>query len=423
MEDEKNTLEEELKENNTDSIELEDDSISIPVEENKIEESNIQDDSLEIKEEPKKGKKPSRKERKIQKLKNIINGNDINYIGKLSYRHLRIIAWIAFACLHISSMMLIYQSIYASEEHSQALPVVFSTLGGLATPLFLVATYSTIFNGKKSYKSILIFYLACFLGIGLGFSFIVGRYIISILSTSQEYSTAVLSIGDLLGSKIQINVFADLFFITLFSFFINYNPVKFFKDKIVLFRSLAIIPVLYLATSYLLKVLHGFDIIGLPYFIYPFLTTKSPFVHIIFMIVAIWIKRRERTFVNIGSTTEYYRNVYINTKSNSLSYSWKISKLFLIFGILDLIVLFVAVFLMLKGGIAETDLLGYIMVLEFGDNVPLILAIPFVMLFSYTKVYDDTKLDLLIPIAGIGLTVLVYLESIYQIVMHSISKA
>ena len=43
----------------------------------------------------------------------------------------------------------------------------------------------------------------------------------------------------------------------------------------------------------------------------------------------------------------------------------------------------------------------------------------FVLLFSYTKSYEaGGNADLLIPLAGIGLIVLTYVEGIYQIIIR-----
>ena len=57
----------------------------------------------EIVEPPKT--KPSREEKRLEKLrKKLLNPNDIKYQGPLSYRYLRIIAWIAFAFTQILAL-------------------------------------------------------------------------------------------------------------------------------------------------------------------------------------------------------------------------------------------------------------------------------------------------------------------------------
>ena len=51
----------------------------------------------------------------------------------------------------------------------------------------------------------------------------------------------------------------------------------------------------------------------------------------------------------------------------------------------------------------------------FGQTVPLILIIPLVILFDYKKTYKDNKLDTLIPIAGIALLLIVYIEGGFEV--------
>lgn len=53
----------------------------------------------------------------------------------------------------------------------------------------------------------------------------------------------------------------------------------------------------------------------------------------------------------------------------------------------------------------------------FGNAcIPLLLASPFVLLFSYTRVPKNKIISLLIPVAGVVLILLFLLEGIYQLV-------
>ena len=56
------------------------------------------------------------------------------------------------------------------------------------------------------------------------------------------------------------------------------------------------------------------------------------------------------------------------------------------------------------------------MIFNIGDSIFLFVAIPIMLLFSYTRTYKDTKMDLIIPMIGIALVVLTYLEGIKQII-------
>jgi hypothetical protein len=51
----------------------------------------------------------------------------------------------------------------------------------------------------------------------------------------------------------------------------------------------------------------------------------------------------------------------------------------------------------------------------FGGSISLIFLAPLVLLFSYTRRPKYPMLDLLIPVAGIALILLVYLEGTHQL--------
>lgn len=53
--------------------------------------------------------------------------------------------------------------------------------------------------------------------------------------------------------------------------------------------------------------------------------------------------------------------------------------------------------------------------LGIGQTMSMIFAIPFIMLYSYTRSHKNKTIDIAIPIASVALLALVYLEGIYQI--------
>ena len=57
-----------------------------------------------------------------------------------------------------------------------------------------------------------------------------------------------------------------------------------------------------------------------------------------------------------------------------------------------------------------------------GGAMALLLIIPLVLLFSYKKQHENKKIDTLIPIAGIGLIVLVYVEGIFQVIVNNVPQ-
>ena len=60
------------------------------------------------------------------------------------------------------------------------------------------------------------------------------------------------------------------------------------------------------------------------------------------------------------------------------------------------------------------DVSNQIQAWGIGRHVPLVLLIPFVLLFSYTRNHKNPRADILIPVAGIILALIVLIEGLYQ---------
>ena len=369
------------------------------------------DETIGTKEEK---KKISRKEKKINKMRlKLLDSMDIKYRGPLSYRHLRIIAWIAMAITQFLLINNISGSLFGQPMVSGPGYYVLSILSDLAVPLFFIATFSTILNKSKSYKKILILYTALYFSIALGVIIIFRRYLYGFFGTMASESPittdASLYAGETIGPKLNFNVFSDLLMLSLFNFFIVYKPTKYFQgNKRIIFRLFSIIPLVVASISYLLKTLQSFGKIMLPFEMYPFLTTKPPLVYLIFILLTLWMKRREKWFIKLGASQDDYEK-YQKSNKNSLSFAKALSLFLAIASVLDFVaVIVIGVFAYLKG----LDPMGSALAMQFGQCAGLFVAIPFVLLFSYTKSYEaGGNTDLLIPLAGIGLIVLTYVEA------------
>lgn len=365
-------------------------------------------------------KKLSRKEKKINKMRiKLLDPMDIKYRGPLSYRHLRIIAWIAMACAQLLIVSNISGAILANPIVSGPWLYILSVVADLSVPLFFIAVIATILNKSRSYKKILIVYAALYLGIGLAVVVVFRRYLYGFFATmsaeAEIPTTPSLYAGELIGQKFDFNVFSDLLMLSLFNYFIIYNPKKLFQGKkIIIFRLFALIPLLFTIASYILKVSAGFSAIRLPFELYPFLTTKPPLVHLLFIFLTIWMKRRDQWFKKLGATEEEYER-YHKSNKNSLSFSKALSIFLVITAVIDFVLLIILAVASQAIGI---DLETLASIFQIGNTVGLIIAIPFVLLFSYTRSYPDgSNIDLLIPLIGIGLIALTYVEGIYQIVL------
>lgn len=245
----------------------------------------------------------------------------------------------------------------------------------------------------------LLFYFRYFLGLAYAFT--------------KDKSQAVLLIDELFSGSGQngvlaFNVFIDFFLCTVFMFFLHYRPKRVFTGrKLMIFRALSILPILYEAVSLVLKYLSVENTMTVPAVLVPFLTTKPAIMFILFIILAVFIKNRERVFCMRGKTHAEYKQ-FLKTNRNSLHFSIFTAILFLIAGLIDLGLSY----LLTDSG--NIQMFNLVYSLGIGNSVALIFLAPVVLLFSYTRKYKNKLMDLITPVIGVILIVLVYLEAAYQ---------
>ena len=252
------------------------------------------------------------------------NPTDIKYEGPLSYRYLRVLAWIFFAISQLAFVIRISANFFSWEIVSETGASVFKALGNISTPLFIIASFGLILSRQKTYKHFLIIYGAFFVGLATVFDVVYLRYVFAFY-TFKDDARGLEQISNAIKGFANVNIFADLFMLSLFCFFIDYDPKKIFtKKKVIYFRLMAILPALYVAASYILKTLHSFDAADVPLYLFPFMTTKSPLIFLTFIMLALWIKDRERLFVKAGATKQDYKN-YLKTNKNSFAFAIHLS--------------------------------------------------------------------------------------------------
>ena len=364
-------------------------------------------------------KRVSRKEKRRQRvLEYISNPQDIKYQGPLSYRYLRIIAWIAFAVAQILALATISKTMFGWNTIGEGGEIVTGLIGDLSAPLFVIASFGLILSGKKTHKEFLILYGSAFVAFGLAISMLYLRYVNTFLTkfgadVALDHATSVLS------SKVGVNVFADLFMLSLFCYFVDYNPKKHFQGKkIYIFRLLSLIPVLYIVISYALKTTAHFGGIDLSFYFYPFLATKSPLVFLVFIVLALWIKNRERLFLSVGATKAQYK-AYLKTNKNSLAFSIHLSVTITVFVVSEVVLFILLGIILISCNVVPLELAAtYLSELGIGQTFPLSAAIPFILLYSYTRGHKNTVIDIFIPVIGIGLTAIVYIEWIFQFLIR-----
>jgi uncharacterized membrane protein len=201
-------------------------------------------------------------------------------------------------------------------------------------------------------------------------------------------------------------------------YFLNYRPKHVFTGKrLIVFRMFSLLPIGYELVTLILKILAIEKKITLPMLLFPFLPVKPPITFIVFLIMAFFIKFRERRFLKHGRSHEEYQ-AFLKTNRNSLHFSTFSGVLLAVAGTVDLLAAIVMVFyFVIKDPSLMQDFsqtFDKVYMLGFGRSATLLLISPLMLLFSYTRTHKNRLLDSFIPIISIVIIVLVYLEGFFQ---------
>ena len=387
--------------------------------------------------------KPKRKERKEQKKNRILNvtpENDIKYLGPLNYRWLKLIGWACIAFAQFVHLMSLKQQVAGTEGRIVLGEIGNDFIASLGLPLILIANFAIILNGRDRYKSLLILNGGVAAFYAFMFWLLYHRYTLGLLATFQgSKAEAAAELKKLIASDpefngyMTFNVFLDMFLLILFMYFLNYTPKKKFQgEKLKIFRLFALLPILYEAICILLRLLATGQKVVLPISIYPFLTTKPPLAFVMFICIAFYVRGMEKRFIMNGKTHEEYK-AFAKTNTNSFMFSKKLAKLLALFAVIDFIMLIVIMIThMVSLGINLSDdaevAVGTLASIKWaqawgaGDMIMMVLAIPLVLLFSYTRPRKLKIPDILIPVAGVISILFIYLEGIYQIIQTLLDK-
>ena len=359
--------------------------------------------------------------------------NDMHYRGPLSYRHLLIIGWLCISFLVIG--LLCNTGIKMAPDDSPrwmyTAQLVSSIIGSFAIPLFLFANFCIILDHKRTYKSLLLKYGGLSLLIVVAYLLLFRRYAVGILNIfiqdeaqTMEILKSFISYAMSTGSLI-FNLFIDLFLCTLFMFFLNYEPEKgFFASHKTVFRLLAILPVAYEVGSLIIRIGAARETINPSFYVFPFLTTKPPMSFVMFVSLALFIKIRETRFKKRGKTKEQYE-AFLATNTNSFQFSLFATIVLIVTCLIDVIVFAVLTINYTNQAaelVKDADLLSTmtdeiamtVYSWGFGKHFELIVILPFILLLSYTRNPKNPKADMLIPIGGLVIALLVTLEGIFN---------
>ena len=361
--------------------------------------------------------------------------DDIKYRGPLSYRAFQIIGWI---CLVITqAVVLITVASKANPNtanHYATMAEGLSYIAAMSLPFLLLASFATMLNHNTSYLMQLLKNVGLMLALAAAFYVGIYHFVLgSLTALDPDPARAERFLENMVHSSgtgfIAFNVFVDLFLCTLFLFFLCYRPKKLFQGKsVILLRLCAILPVAYELGSIWWKWESAKGISRIPVRAFPFLTVKPPMTFLVFIVLAIYIKVRERHFLKHGRTYEEYQ-AFLGTNRNSLHFSVFAAVILLIAGLLDLLFfLDIASYEVLEtlkldklsnveiSQILDPNLVQGATAMGFGNAVQLLLMPPFVLLFSYTRTHKNKLIDIFIPIAGIVCILFIYLQGGYQII-------
>lgn len=362
---------------------------------------------------------------------------DMRYKAPLSYRFLRLIGWVMTALMFVGMMLSVASSIRtatgsltpAQASGMENASAILSYASALPLPLFLIANFAIILQQKNDYKKLIIRFAKLLLIIYIGFLFVYYHYIVIFLMRLGEMSfiearQASIDIFVILGkqSGLVVNTFVDLFCCVLIMYFIDYVPKKRFQGKkIILFRLLVLIPILYEIGSAVLMGFSGMSAtlkdfsFAIPPEVLPLIGKKPIGMIFGFVAICIFIKIREKLYIKRGGTREGYE-LYQKTNRNSFMLSLMMAITFLIIAILDAVAILLPGVLAYKNNPNPIFLDNFINILSsftLGKSVCLIFVIPFTLLFSYSKQHENQKFDKLLPLIGIGLVVFSIIETLF----------
>lgn len=363
----------------------------------------------------KQAKKQLKREKKaLAKNLTLYIENDIKYKGPLGIIHMRAFAWFFILVAQLALIFNFCANHYSNHTYV-VLSYICSFFGGLSLPCFLLASFGFILQNRKQFGKIVLGYFILTIGIAVAFYIVYFHYGVGIFYKFSEvdYNTVVEEFDkfvlEIFGQYLDFNVFLDLFLCSLFVYFLAGTPKKLFQGKkIIYFRLLALLPILYELAMMILKSLDSFNVLTLPAAIYPFLPTKAPLMFVAFIVITFSEYFRSKRFFNLGGTEEEHHE-FFKTNKNSFLFARTTAITFAVCGLIDFITLIIFYY-------ADSSLLPIIRSLKIGNSIDFLLLSPFVMLFSYNRIHKASRADILVPLIGIGAIVFAFVETFFQII-------
>lgn len=397
------------------------------------------------KRKPKTPKDPIRKKNGKIRLHALTLEEDLKYRGPLSYREFKIFGWLCIVIAQIIILMRLGIKVNPQglEGRLSGWMDFLSWISPLALPFLLMSNFAVMLDNRKSYKSLIMTNALMMLGMFLMFILLFYHFLIGSLEglsdgnmNFKDFFTKMYYEGE--GQKFfAFNIFVDLFLCSVFMFFVNYRPTKFFQGKKrIIFRLFAILPIAYELVSFALKWLSFDNTVRIPFILFPLLTVKPPMTFVVFVALTLFVKRREKKYIKMGGTYEGYQE-FLQTNRNSFTFSLHATIIMFVAGAIDFILMIIipsvqivlaqqAVAAVSGAEAAATydmdtviiGLMSKLFTIGVGGASQLIVFAPIMLLFSYTRKRDNKIIDTLIPVAAIVLMLLVYLQGFFQLMYN-----
>ena len=354
---------------------------------------------------------------------------DISFRGFFSYRHVRILGWIFLVLAQVGAILAINIKINPdSLKLIEPWKNVLSFLGNFPIPLFMLANFSAILQKRGNYKSMFLLYGGAALGCYLLSNFLVFHYgfrfmnRIEFVHNWHEVSELFGSLLPNLGrSAYTLNIFIDLLLCSLLFFFATYEPKTVFTGKkVLIFRAMMFIPIAYeIAAIFVKYYIHrGFDPLVIPSYCFFLLPNKPPFIFLAFLALVVILEILMYRNKKKHNRTSEALAEYMKTNRHSLRVSFLISVIFFVVASIDIAIVLPLYKLIELGqtGIDYEGLSG----MGMGGSIALVLIIPVVLLFSYSKSHSNKIPDVIIPVLGIAFILLVYIEGLFEVLVGNL---
>ena len=351
--------------------------------------------------------------------------DDIRYLGPLSYRAFEILGWLCVVLSVAVVILAIITSVSSRAGTGQGIPRhILPYATQMSAILLIIAAISRAMRSNEEYRQQLLTYLGVAGIVAAGTALIFQRTVMTainrlFLDPKQALPMVEKTFADFSGIDfIAFNVFIDIFLCILLFFFVNVRPKHLFTGKwTLLLRACAVLPIAYAVVCMWLKYQAVCKDKLLPFGVFPLLTVKPVTTYGLFLFLAIYVKRKEIQFCRDGRTIRECR-ASLRTRRNSLRFGIVLAIALAVTAIVDNLLQYATAQLLLKPfAPANGDALAWSLraarrIGFGGDSLVLLIAAPFMLLYSFNRVPKWRIISVLAPLLAIGLAVLLWRGSL-----------